>query len=264
MLVYLLSLGTWLHALYWGAGISWFAMPGRWRRFWPVITLTSGLTLQSVVVWIGAYLDLRGTERYALATEVLPLLLLCAALLRAGPGRLIRDLVRTSGVLAASLVSMAALVLPYAFSHHGLTTGSLGSCDAADYAGGARSFMEFARSDRVGFMGLVEVTRVMSVDHFFDFYLRLMHFSPCAIVAFNGTIFGCAPHEIIGVLVALFLASAVPVVFWISRDLLRLPSAPSLGVALLFGFSPVNWYAVHQTAMAHILAASPGLRSGGA
>jgi len=255
MLGFLLAFGVWIHALFWGTGIAWFAMPSRWRRFWPVVALLAGLTLQSVVVWLGALLDLRGTNAYALPAELIPLGLLVLALLRAGFIPLCRDLLRTSGLLAVSAFTLIVLVFPSACKYHGLTTGSLGSCDAADYAGGARSFMEFARSDRVGFMGLPEVTRVMSIDHFFDFYLRLMHFSPCAIIALNGTIFGCAPHEIIGVLTALALASAVPVVFWISRDLMGLRSMPSIIVALLFGLSPVNWYAVYQGAMAQLLAA---------
>jgi hypothetical protein len=255
MLVCLLALGLWLHTLYWGIGIAWLVMPRRYRRFWPVLALPAGLTLQSMVVWIGAFLDLPGTNSYGRPAELIPLLLLAPVCFRAGPRPLGAELLRMSGVLAASALALGALILPYACNYHGLTTGSIGSCDAADYAAGARSFMEFARSDRMGFMGLTEVTRVMSVDHFFDFYLRLMHFTPCAITALNGTIFGCAPYEIIGVLVAVFLASAVPIVFWIARDLLGLRSAPSFGIALLFGFSPVNWYAVYQTAMAQLLAA---------
>lgn len=255
MIFYLLSAGVWAHALFWGAGLSWLVMPGRSRRFWPVVALTAGLTLQSVVVWAGALLDLHGTARYAVLSEVVPLALLALAIRREGPRLLGRDLRRTWGVFAASALTMAALVAPYAYGYHGLTTGSMGSCDAADYAAGARCFMEFARSDRIGFMGLAEVTKVASVDYFFDFYLKLMHFSPCAITALNGTVFGCAPHEIIAVLSALFLAAAVPIVFWISRDLLGLRAVPSLGISLLFGFSPINWYAVHQTAMAQLLAA---------
>jgi hypothetical protein len=255
MRFYLLSIAVLAHAIFWGAGLSWLVMPGRWRRYWPVMALTVGLTLQSVVVWAGALLNLPGTNCYAIFSEVVPMALLALALFRDGPRRLALDLVRTSGVFAVSAFILAALMFPYAYGYHGLTTGSLGSCDAADYAAGARCFMEFARGDRIGFLGLTEVTKVASVDNFFDFYLKLMHFSPCAIIALNGTVFGCAPHEIIAVLSALFLASAVPIVFWISRDLLGLRSRPSLGIALLFGLSPVNWYAVHQTALAQLLAA---------
>ena len=45
--------------------------------------------------------------------------------------------------------------------------GDAAALEAAcpDYAAGARVLMEFARSDRDGFIGLSEVVRVMSVDN---------------------------------------------------------------------------------------------------
>ena len=66
-----------------------------------------------------------------------------------------------------------------------LTSFSLGSCDAADYAAGARVFREFASGDRDGFMGLTEVVRILSVDNFYDYWVRLNHFTPSAIAALN-------------------------------------------------------------------------------
>jgi len=45
----------------------------------------------------------------------------------------------------------------------------------------------------------------------------LNHFTPSALIALNGTIFHCAPHELTGVLTAVVFASSVPVVFWIAR-----------------------------------------------
>jgi hypothetical protein len=257
MLVYLLAFGVWLHVFAWGSGISWLLAPRRWRRFWPLFALTAGLTFQSLVVWGGALADLRGTNAYVFWAELLPAVVLGWALFRTGGRRFGRELLGSWSVLAVSILVLLVLAVPYAnyYRHNGLTTASLGSCDAADYAGGARALMEFARSDRTGFLGLTEVTRVMSIDHFFDFYLRSMHFTPCALVALNGTVFHCATYQIIGLMAALFLASAVPLVFLIARTLVGQGALPSLGVAVLFGFSPVNWYAVYQTAMAHLLAA---------
>ena len=77
--------------------------------------------------------------------------------------------------------------------------------------------MEFARTDREGFLGLVEVVRVHSGDNFFDYWLRLNHFTPSALLALNGAVLGCAPHEIATLLTAVLLAGALPVVFWVSR-----------------------------------------------
>ena len=257
MFVYLLALALWLHLFFWGAPLAWCVAPRRWQRFWPLFALPAGLTLQSVVVWCASLADLKGTNSYAYFAEAIPLILGGVVLLQIGFKKWADNLTASLGVLVVSVTVFLVLAMPYAryYPHHGLTTASLGSCDAADYAGGARAFMEFARSDRVGFLGLTEVTQVMSIDHFFEFYLRSMHFTPCAIIAFNGTIFHYATYEIVGLISALFLASAVPIVFLISRSLVGIRGLPSVGVALLFGLSPINWYAVYQTAMAHLLAA---------
>ena len=115
--------------------------------------------------------------------------------------------------------------------------------------------MEFARSDRTGFMGLTEVTKVMSVDNVFDFWLRLNHFTPSAVIALNGSIFGCAPFELTSQLCAVFLASSLPIVFWIARSGLHIKSRWSVAIALAYGLSPITWYAVYQVAMGQILAA---------
>jgi hypothetical protein len=251
----LLSAGAWLATFFWGAGLSWLALPARLRRHWPLVALTAGLTLQATVVWLAAWAGAQGTGRYAVLSLAVPGILGMIAVGRAGPARFLGDLRECLSPLAVSAGVLGLLILPYAVGYHGLTTGSLGSCDAADYAGGARCFMEFSRMDRMGFMGLTEVTHVASVDTFFDFYLKLMHFGPCAIVAMDATLFGCAPHEIIAVLCCLFLSTAVPIVFLIASDHLELRHGLSVGIALLFGLSPVNWYAVHQTAMAQLLAA---------
>ncbi len=255
MLVLPVSFGLLLHVLFWGAGLAWLVAPGRWQRFWPVFAMPAGFVLQSLVVWLGAYLNLPGTNSYALWAEMVPAILLAVAVRRSGSIRLAVEAWRFSAVYAVSALSLLALISPFIRGYHGLTTASLGSCDAADYAAGARTFMEFARSDRTGFMGLYEVTQVMSVPDFFDFWLRLNHFTPSAVIALNGSVFQCAPFEITGILCAVFLASTVPVVFWMSRSVMRLRSGWSVAVAAAYGLSPVTWYAVYHVAMGQILAA---------
>ena len=195
MMFFVVAFGLLLHVLFWGAGLAAFAMPRPWRRFWPIVAMPAGFTLQSLVVWFGAYANLRGTNSYAWASEAVPAALFIIALQRRGVKRLVSDAGRF-GVLAALMVGgLSLLVFPMAIASHGLTTISLGSCDAADYAAGARVFMEFAHSERGGFLGLAEVVRVMSVDNFYDFWLRLNHFTPSALIALNGTILGCAPQR---------------------------------------------------------------------
>ncbi len=154
--------------------------------------------------------------------------------------------------MAAVLV---AVVTPLARAADFLTTISLGSCDAADYAAGARVLMEFARPDRTGFLGLTEVVTVMSVDNFFDFWLRLNHFTPSALIALNASIIGREAYEITGLLTAVLLVLSMPVVFWLARAVLHYRASVSVWLALIYGLSPVTWYAVFHVAPAQLLAA---------
>jgi len=255
MFIFPVAFGLLFHLLFWGAGLAWLGMPRRWRAFWPVAAAPAGIALQSLVVWAGAYLNLRGTNGYAWQSEMIPLALLAIPLARRGVSRFAGDCGRLSGVAALMGASLAALVLPFQLSGRGLTTASLGSCDAADYAAGARVLMEFGRSDRSGFLGLKEVTSLMSADNFFDFWLRLNHFTPSALIALNGSIFDCVPYQLTSLLTAVLLAATVPVAFWMARAVLRYRTGPSLLVAGLYGFNPLTWYAVYHVAMGQLIAA---------
>lgn len=243
------------HVLFWGAGAAMLAMPRPWHRFWPVLVLPMGFGLQSAVVWIGAHTNLPGTNSYALASEALPAVLLALALWRFGWRPSVTNVSRFGLVWAGVAACLALLVLPLALASGGLTTISLGSCDAADYAGGARVLMEFARGDREGFLGLTEVVRVQSVDNFFEYWTRLNHFTPSALIAFNGSVLGCAPHELTSLTTMLLLAGSLPVVFWSARAIFGYSGGVSLVVMALYGLSPVMWYAVGHVAPGQLLAA---------
>ncbi len=244
-----------LHLWVWGAGAAILLMPQPWRRHWPVFCAPMGLALQSAVVWAGAYANLAGTDVYARWSEVIPLLLLAGALWRHGSAPMGRALSRYWALGLMTAVDACLLALPMALASRTLTTSSLGSCDAADYAAGARVLQEFARSDRSGFLGLTEVVRVASVDNFFDFWLRLNHFTPSALIAFNGAVFGWHPHEITGLMTVLLVATALPAVYWLARTVLRHTVGTSLWIAAIYGCSPITWYAVAHVAMGQLLAA---------
>ncbi len=255
MIFFVVTFAALLHVLFWGAGMAVWAMPRPWRRFWPVLALPAGFALQSLVVWIGAYANLHGTNSYAWLSEVVPVAMLGVALVRRGAGHVLTDVSRF-GVLAAVVAGcLALIVLPMAITSRGLTTISLGSCDAADYAGGARVLMEFAHGDRGGFLGLTDVVRVASVDDFFDYWLRLNYFTPAAVIALNGSILNCAPHELTGLMTAVLLAASIPVAFWIARAVVGYNSGASLAIATLYGLSPLGWYAVGHVAMGQWFAA---------
>jgi hypothetical protein len=161
MYFYLVAFGLMAHVLFWGAGLAIWTMPPRWRKFWPVLAVPAGFTLQALVVWVGSLAGLKGTNSYAWWSEAVPLAVLLGALARHGVG-VGRAGVRKFWLLwGVTAVVLAVLVFPLARASKGLTTTSLGSCDAADYAAGARVLMEFARSDQDGFIGLSEVVRVM-------------------------------------------------------------------------------------------------------
>lgn len=255
MISYAVAFALLLHVFFWGAGLSILSMPPRWRRFWPVLTIPAGFALQSLVVWIGAHADLPGTNSYAWASELVPTALLGVAVVKAGIRKCWTDLTRFGLVWIALAASLVLLVLPLAIASRGLTSVSLGSCDAADYAAGARVFQEFARSDRTGFLGLTEVVRVMSADNFFDFWLRLNHFTPSALMALNGTVIDCAPHELASLITMVILAGTVPLVFWISRALFGYSGAASLTISAVYGISPITWYSVAHVSPAPLLAA---------
>lgn len=243
------------HVLFWGAGLAVFAMPKPWRRFWPILTVAAGFALQSTVVWIGAYLGLPGTNSYAWVSEIIPAVLLGLAIRRFGWRILWADVCRFGLVWLIMVGTFAALLLPIAIASPGLTTISLGSNDAPDYAAGARVFMEFAHADRQGFLGLTEVVRVMSVDNFFDFWLRLNHFTPSALLAINGTVLNCPPHELTSILTMFVMATTVPVVFWMARAVFGYSGAASLAISALFGISPIPWYSVAHVSPAPLIAA---------
>ena len=255
MFFYLVAFGLLLHVLFWGAGLALGAMPRRWRKFWPVLVMPAGFALQSAVVWVGAYAGLKGTNSYAWASEVVPAVLLGVGLWRGGWWNFIGGFKRMPAVWLTMAGSLALLVLPLSRASRGLTTASLGSCDAADYAAGARVLMEFGHGDRTGFLGLTEVVKVMSTDNFFDFWLRLNHFTPPALIALNGTVLDCEPYELTGIMTMVLLAGSLPTVFWMARAVLGYGARTSLAVAAVYGLSPITWYAVWHVAMGQLLAA---------
>lgn len=258
MIYFTVAFALLVHVLFWGVGPALLLTPRRWRRFWPVFCAPVGLALQSLTVWAGAYANLPGTNSYARWSELIPVALLGWALAARGAQRWIflREGVAkfwTVGLVMA--VCLTALVWPLSRAAKSLTTASLGSCDAADYAAGARVLQEFRHSERGGFIGQTEVVQVRSTDNFFDFWLRLNHFTPSALIALNAAVLGVQPYELTGLLTAVLLALSLPLVYWLGRSLLRCRAGPALWLALIYGLSPVTWYAVYHAAMGQLIAA---------
>src|SRR5687767_15310439 len=131
MIHFVVAFALLLHVWFWGAGAAMLAVPRKWRRFWPVLVIPAGLALQSAVVWAGAHAGLRGTLAYAWWSELIPASLLVIALRARGVRPVVTDVNRFGVVWAAVGGCLVLLVLPVAIASKGLTTLSLGSCDAA-------------------------------------------------------------------------------------------------------------------------------------
>jgi len=256
MIYLLVSFGLLIHILFWGMGLAMLITPFRWRKFWPIWIAPCGVFLQSAVVWVGTYATLPGTNSYALWSEAIPVALLACGIFRGGGGpQFARDLRRFSGLGILMAACLVLLTLPMARAARILTTVSIGSCDSADYAAGARVLQEFARTDRSGFLGLTEVVHVASVDNFYDFWLRLNHFTPSALIALNNSVFNLATHESTGVIAVVFLVLVLPMVYWLARSTFRLGRGASGWVSFIYAVTPVLGYAIYNTALAQILAA---------
>lgn len=260
MVYYLIAAGLILHALFWGIGAAWLLLPRRWRPWAWIFAPGLGWSLQSAVVWAGAHFGWPGTDAYALPSELVPLALLIAGWLRGrragrGAGRrawCAADLPVLLGIVA---IGGWFVLSPMAASGRGLTSTSLGSCDQADYAAGARTFEEFSRSDRTGLLGQAEVTRLGSTEYFFDFWLRLNHFTPPALLAHAGAIFHLKPYRLVSVLGAVLLLGNVPLAYFLARVAVGARRSTAYFLASLYAISPLSAYAVHQGALGQLLAA---------
>src|SRR5258708_100437 len=251
MLYYLTAAGLIAHTYFWGLGLAALALPRVWRRWWVCFAPGFGLGLESGVVWGGAHTGVAGTEAYARWSELLPLALIILAHRR----RAIPLPRGWLGVLAVLLVAGWMLVSPMTKPGRGLTASSLGSCDHADYAAGARGFQEFSRDDRTGFLGLPEVTKVRSADYFFDFWLRLNHFTPSALLAHNAAVFGVESYRLVSITGAVLVLLNLPLVLFLARVTVGVRGRWLIGLVALYVLSPINAYAVHHGMLGQLYAA---------
>lgn len=245
-----------LHLIVWGTGLAILVVPPRFRKFWAFFVCPAGIALQSAVVWIAAvHTDLPGTGSYGILSLVVPLGLFLWAWRLHGWSLIREGVQRAAPIHALGAVLLGALMFPASAASRALTSMSLGSCDAADYAAGARVLMEFARGDRTGFLGLTEVVQLHSVDNFFDYWTRLNHFTPSALLALGNSVFSWEFYSTVSVMAAVLVAGALPLVFWVSRSAFRLGPLAAGWVAFIYGCSPLTLYSVWHVALGQTLAA---------
>lgn len=247
-----------LQTVFWGLGLTLLILPRRWRRFWPAFVAPAGLALQSAVVWAGAHTALPGTDAYAYPALLLPVGLLAWAWRRLGGKEVaarLADARRWWVLLPVISVSFALQVAPFTKPPARFTVLSLGSCDAADYAAGARVFKEFSSHDRSGFLGQPEQAEGLSVDNFYEFWLRINHFTPSALLALDASLLRRQPYELTSLLGIVLIGLSLPTVFWMARSSFGFRPAGAAAVALIYGCSPVLLYAMGQVALGQLLAA---------
>jgi len=242
-----------VHACFWGAGLSRLILPGRWRRWWWAFAPGCGWALQSAAIWFAALAGLRGADSYGAVIELVPFFLLAIAGWRGRKGWLASWHGAGAAVLLAA-VGAWLLVAPMHSASRGLSAVSLGSCDHADYAAGARVLAEFSRDERAGFLDLPEVTRVGGAEDFFTYWLRLNHFTPAALLAHHGSVFGYEGWQLVSVFTALLAVLNIPLVLLFARAVFGLRGAGAGVVAALYAVSPLCAYGVHHGAMAQFLA----------
>lgn len=256
MVYFVAAFSLLLHLFLWGAGLSALITPRPWRKYWAFFATAVGLALQSAVVWFAAvHTELPGARSYAGASLLIPIGLFAWALRLRGWHAIKEGLRRAASVYGLAAVVLTGLMIPASSASKVLTSMSLGSCDAADYAAGARVLGEFARGDRTGFLGHTEVVQLHSVDNFFDHWIRLNHFTPSALLALNNAVFGWSFHETVSVWAAVLVAAAIPIVFWVARSLFEFGPLAAGWLALLYGINPVTLYSVWHVAIGQTLAA---------
>lgn len=251
MLYYLSAIGLIAHTCFWGLGLALIALPRIWRRWAWLFAPGFGFALQSAVVWGGTHTSLAGANVYARWSDLIPLVLLVV-----GIARKKEQLAWKFGGLLTIIVFAGWYFLsPMTKPGVGLTTSSLGNCDQADYAAGARVFQEFSRDDRTGFLGLPEVTKVRSADYFFDFWVRLNHFTPSALIAHNAAVFGVPSFRLVSVMAAAVLLLNLPVVYFLGRITVGLKSGWLWLFLAIYAFSPLNAYAIYHGQLGQLYAA---------
>lgn len=254
---FLAAFGLVVHVYFWGAALAVLLLPRRFERWWPGIAPAAGLALQSAVVFAAGLLPARGADVYAWPALLVPLALAGAVAWRRGRAET-RALLRAGrGWWLVGLAQVAILWLvlePFVSAKLPLTSASLGSCDAADYAAGARVFQEFVPDDRSGFLGHEEVVRVHSVRDFRTYFVRLNHFTPSAVMALNGAVLGLRHYQMVSLFTAVLPALLLPVVFLAVRQVFRVRAGGALALAAVCVAGPVTLYGVYQVAPGQIIA----------
>ncbi len=96
--------------------------------------------------------------------------------------------------------------------------------------------------------------KVRSADYFFDFWLRLNHFTPSALLAHNATIFRLEPFRLVSITAVALVLLNLPLVLFLARIAVGIRGCWLLALVALYVVSPLKAYAVYQGELGQLYA----------
>lgn len=243
----------------WGVSIGVWLLPQGWRRHLWAISISIGLSLQVTLAWIVVFAG--GTVgEIAKLSHLLPIICLAIALtIRRRRWLLWATLSSRETRVMFSLVVLATCcsLLPTGvfspLAHNGLSTISIGSHDAPDYALGGRLLLEKGKHLTNGFWAQDEVHQFGEALNIWTFWTRLNHFGPAAILAFTAGTFDLPMWKLGTVLSAAIGAAGAGLCFTVARAVFRTPLRSALLIGTLYSISPLWMYAVYHVAIGQLM-----------
>ena len=252
--VILALLQVWLWILL-GLSATVWLLPAGWRRFQWTLSVPLGVSLQMGSGWLllAAGWNIEQAAYWVHALAFVPL---AAAL---GWRRTRRRLVHTASAseswatLGVVFIAVILAISPLeAGPMRGLATLSLGSCDAPDYAFGARLFLEKGNHLHHGFWVQQEVHELGEMN-LWSYWTRLNHFGPAACFAFTSALFRLPIWSVETVVSGVWAAAGAGLCVTIARSVFRLKLTPAVLIGLLYSVSPLPLYAVYHLAAGQLV-----------
>ena len=252
MLCVLLGFGLILYWAFWGLGLALWLLPAGGRRFLWAVCIPFGLALQIGVVWW--LLRLAGPiATYGPWANLLPVLVLFGALLRPRNRRwLLAALSTWTFVISVGLVGLGILLalIPISLSPNntlGLTTISIGSQDAPDYALGAGFFLENGMGTPGKYWGQIEQLK------FTKYWMEYNHFGAAALLSMASTTFNVELWQLITVLTCTLGACGAPLVMAFSKRLAGMSWGLAALCGVLYSLSPLWLYGAYNNAVGQMI-----------
>ncbi len=161
----------------------------------------------------------------------------------------------TISTVCSALLGALLITSPIAFSDRSdsyLATVSLGSCDAPDYALGARLIMEKSRPLEGGFWAQSNVHQLGEMD-LWTYWTRLNHFGPAAVFAFTSSTFKLPLWGIESAVCCAWAVATASVTLTLARAIFRVGLLQANLIGLHFLISPLALYAVFHVAAGQLV-----------